>query len=342
MRLKRSISLLIWSILLRVDVSDAAPVNLNLKSGLLSRLLGNSSPKQSTSENIQGSSTATTTATAERQKGKVSLDLSGKYHCLVAGPAQHSAVEGAPIPLFQTGTVSKGWSPPSLIFSVGYNFSRAWYGATRLMTNLQWSYRSDDEATNISRPLTVNLQAERGLVESEDDYAAELGLSLKASAGQSPASLKLRFEQTCRQVTVVAPLHKRVSVVWRSIFPRLDVESLGHFHSRPFPCQKEDWWMPNLKINTAGRLTADNEVAFQTKNKRRVGVRLLFSRQLGWSAFGGAGGIIDDHLGTIMKLEVSGMDDRGESFSTLTMASVLERPMGSTQFILSHEQIHKK
>jgi hypothetical protein len=40
-------------------------------------------------------------------------------------------------------------------------------------------------------------------------------------------------------------------------------------------------------INTGGWLTGKNEVALAFDKKRRIGVRLMVSWQLGWSAFGG-------------------------------------------------------
>lgn len=347
----RFISLLFFSISLLVAQCEAARMNFNAKSGFLSRVLGNS-PKQTPPSSKPSTTTtagSTTTVSTERNsKGKVSLDLSGTFHCLVAGPTQQQHEGGTtPVPLLETGAISKGWSPPSLVFSVGYNFSHAWYGATRLLTKLQWSYRNKDD--NMSQqtagsPLTVNIQGEKGLLEP-NEYAAQVGLSLKSRSDKtSPPSLELRWEQTCQQVTIAAPIHKRVQVVWRSIFPTLQ-HSLHseNFLSSSIPAQnKEDWWMPNLKMNTAGRLTADNQVGFHLPNsnkRHRMGVRLLFSRQLGWSAFGDA---MDDHLGTVMKLQVTGTDDKSISFSTLTMQSILERPLASTHLTLSHEQFHKK
>ena len=336
MRSKRSVS---WLFLLatcfRLDLSDAAPINLNLKSGLLSRWMGKSSSPKNKAEESRDPSSSTATASTERSKGKrLLLDLSGIYHCLVVGPENNA--EGAPTPLYKTGTAKEGWSPPSLTFSVGYNFSQAWYGATGLLTNLQWSYRKNNDNLERTRsPLTVNIQGEKGLMEP-DDYAVQIGVSLKAMDWNSP-SLQFRWEANCKQVSVAAPLHKRVSVVWRSVFPTRQHES--HFASRSFPSFKDDWWIPNLKVNTAGRLTADNEVGFRVNNKRRVGVQLLLSRQLGWSAFGT--GVMDDHLGTVMKLQVTGTDDRRESFTTFTMESMLERPQDSTQLTFSHEQVHK-
>lgn len=324
---------------------DAAPVNLNVKSGFLSRILGNSSsrPKPSTSP-TSPSVSSTATLSEQRSKRKVSLDLSGKYHCLVAGPSLPTGnTEGPsePVPLFYSGTISKGWSPPSLVCSVGYNFSQAWYGATRLLTNLSWSYRNKESTAH--SPLTVHIQGEKDLL-NKDDYAAQVGLSLASSSPDtSPLSLQLRWEepQACKQVVMAAPLHKRIGVVWKSIFPtHQQQDSFTFFSSRLSPLNKEDWWIPNLKINTNGRLTSDNQVSFPLSRRRDVGIRLVFSRQLGWSAFGE---IMDDHLGTLVKLQVTAANVvGGASLSSATVTSVLEQPLDSTQLTLSHEQVYNR
>jgi hypothetical protein len=321
--------------------AGAQPINLNLKSGLLSRLLGDSSsPKRNSNERGGSSSSSSSSSTAaaapstESLKGKVSLDLSGQYHCLVAGPQEERKTQGTLIPLFGLGTVTKGWTPPSLILSIEYNFSRAWYGATRLLTNLQWLYRSDElETERSSSPFTINVKTEKGL-EEPGDYAAEVGVSWKA-LNRNPAHLEVRWEPSCGQVSVSVPLHKSLELVWRSILVQKK-PATGYFESR-FPSPTEDWWIPNLMMNTAGRLTAKNEVALAVNKKRRIGIRLMVSRQLGWSAFGGA--IVDDP-DTLLRLEVRGMDDRAESFSAAAMETVLERVRASTRWTLSHEQVH--
>jgi hypothetical protein len=64
-------------------------------------------------------------------------------------------------------------------------------------------------------------------------------------------------------------------------------------------------------INTGGGLTAKNEVALAFDKKRRIGVGLMVSRQLG-----PLGGMIVDNPDTLVRLEVRGMDNRVDSFST--------------------------
>lgn len=338
---------LVILLLLRAPTIDAAPVNLNVKSGLLSRLLGNNTPPPT--RNREQDSTTASTERPNSSKGKVSLDLSGTYHCLVAGPSsppQPNTVDGgrAPVPLIETGTFTKGWSPPSLTCSVGYNFSQAWYGACRLLTNLSWSYRRNDDDESSNTPLTINLQAEKGLLDENEEYAAEVGISLKTSSAHgmnNSPSIKLRWQQDdCKQVTVAAPLLNRVGIVWKSVFPSQESHFTTHQQSIP-PNNVPDWWIPNLKITTTGRLTADNQVGFALPDKRRMGFRLMLSRQVGWSAFGGTNTVMDDHLGTLMKLQLTTSDNQKTSFSSMTMTSVLERPIDSTQFTLSHEQVHR-
>jgi hypothetical protein len=222
-----------------------------------------------------------------------------------------------------------------LILSIEYNSSRAWYGAMQLSTNLQWSYRSHElkSETISGSPFIINVKMEKDL-EKSDEYAAEAGVSWKALNRNSP-HLAVRWEATCQQVTVSAPLHRRLELAWRSILvPKKP--ATRYFASR-LPAATDDWWIPNLMINTAGRLTAKNEFGLGMNRRRRTGIRLMISRQLGWSAFGG--GIADDQ-DTLMKLEVTGMDDRAESLSTLTVETVLERVWESTRWTLSHEQVH--
>jgi hypothetical protein len=171
-------------------------------------------------------------------------------------------------------------------------------------------------------------------VEKPGEYAAEVGMSWNAM-NRNPPHLTVRWEPTCGQVTVSAPLHRRLELAWRSILV-LEKPTTRYFASR-LPSSTEDWWIPNIMINTAGRLTAKNEFGLGMNRKRRMGVRLMISRQLGWSAFGG--GIADDQ-DTLVKLEVTGMNDREESFSTVTVETVLERVRESTRWTLSHEQLH--
>ena len=335
---RRSLWRFILFITLQGVLGAGAPINLNFKSGLLSRLLGNSPATEKDSGSFRDSGSATS---KERSKGRVSLDLSGCYHCLVAGPRTDPTVEGAPIPLFSSGVQTKGWSPPSLILSAQYNFSQAWYGATRLISSLQWSYQRDDpklaKNNKVAMPFTVKLKSEKGLTES-DDYAAELDVSWKGvDPDRNPPNLSLRWAPTCSQVAIAAPLLQRVDFVWKSLFLQRRPSS-GHFSSQFIPSPQEDWWIPILKINTAGRLTSRNQAGFLVGKKRRVGVRLVLSRQLGWSAFGGTP--ISDVQETLMRLEVTGMDDRAESFSTVTMETALERIRTSTHWTLTHEQVH--
>jgi hypothetical protein len=331
MRENRPWRLFLMMLCLHVTMTAGAqPINLNLKSGLLSRLLGDSS----NSNERFDSSSSTAASSRESLKGKVSLDLSGKYHCLVAGPQEQRKTQGTLIPLFGLGTTTKGWTPPSLILSIEYNFSRAWYGATRLLTDIQWSYRSDELETEPSEsPFTINVKTEKDL-EKPGEYAAEVGASWKA-LNRNPVHLAVRWEPSCGQVSASAPLHKRLELAWRCILLR-NKPTTGYFASR-FPSPSDDWWIPNLMINTGGRLTSKNEVALAFDKKRRIGVRLMVRRQLGWSAFGGA--IVDDP-DTLVRLEVRGMDDGAESFSTATMETVLERVRESTRWTLSHEQVH--
>ena len=319
---------------LHATISSGASINLNLKSGLLTRLLGEYSSNRNANDPVDPSSATAAAVSKEPTKGKVSLDLSGQYHCLIAGPRDNRGTKETLIPLFCLGTVTKGWTPPSLFLSIEYNFSRAWYGATRLLTNLQWSYQSHEIRTETSgSPFTINVKMEKDL-EKTDEYAAEVGLSLKAW-NRKPPHLAVRWEATCRQVMVSAPLHRCLELAWRSILlPKKPTTS--YFASR-LPAATEDWWIPNLMINTAGRLTSKNEFGLGMNKRRRMGVRLMIRRQLGWSAFGG--GISDDQ-NTLVKLEVTGMDDRAESLFTLTMEAVLERVLESTRWTLSHERVH--
>jgi len=317
----------------------AAPVNVNVKSGLLSRLLGSdthSSPKRNKPSPTSTLSGESSDAQNTDSKGKVSLDLSGTYHLLVAGPSSKTTTQG-PVPLVSTGNTETGWS---LTCSIGYNFSQAWYGATRLLTRLSWShYRTEP-----TKPLLVHVQAEKGLLET-NDYAGQVGISLASTASPSryPPSIHIRWEpKVGNQVTVAAPILNRVGLVWKSLFPTPQATT-PHYWLESIPTTNSpDWWIPTLKISTAGRLTADNHVGFAIpRQTKRLGLRLVLSRQVGWNAFGGQFPIHDNNEeGTLLKLKVTSADHG--SLSSLEMASILERPMDSTLLILSHEHIHLK
>jgi hypothetical protein len=120
-------------------------------------------------------------------------------------------------------------------------------------------------------------------------------------------------------------------MVWKSF---IKSHSTRNNDIPPSTTNTVDWWIPNLKISTSGRLTADT--VFE---KGKMGVRLLLSRQVGWSAFG-QHTIMDDNMGTLLKLQVTTCHNM-DSMSSIQFQSVLERPIESTQLLLSHDHVHK-
>jgi hypothetical protein len=236
-------------ITLFLTLASAAPINLNIKSSLLSRFLKN--------DDASGNSTAPS-------KSRVGLDLSGDYECLLWGRSTQS--DGR-IPLMQSVE-----APLALAVGVHYNFAKAWYGASMVTTRLQWENdRSGRSACFF--PSVLDFSAEQSL-SGPDVHSGKIGMRWK-----NDESVSIRLDQSGKALLQIqAPLHKRLLLVSKSSFHRFDgTSSLGHFNTR-IPKRKD--WLPDIELGTSGIISSINEIGVG-----RVGLRLMWSRSLGIFGF---------------------------------------------------------
>jgi len=147
-------------------VGAASPINVNLKSRLLSNALGNDDNDDDDDKGGGGDKKGASGKDEKKPKpsssnGGVSLDLSGRVDCCVLGGGGASGddsdgltvenpnhpVAGSRFvtPLFRYDALRRrrqeiGSPPlPSLFVGADYDFRKVWFGATRLVTTLAWS-----------------------------------------------------------------------------------------------------------------------------------------------------------------------------------------------------------
>jgi hypothetical protein len=278
--------------------ASAAPINLNIKSSLLSRFLKD--------DDSSGNSTAPS-------KSRVGLDLSGDYECLLWG---RSTQDDGRIPLIQI----EG-APLALAVGVHYNFAKAWYGASKLTTKLQWKNCLSGRSENLF-PSVLDFSADLS-VNPPVNHAGKIGMRWK-----NDESVSIRLDQSgSALLEIQAPVHKRLLLVSKSNFNRFDgTSSLGHFNTR-IPIRKD--WLPDIKLGTSGILSSRNEIGVG-----RVGLRLMWSRSLG--IFGFDNGYERE---TRIHLEVSTIDRLGQLCTSLKVETTMEEPKESLHVTFIHESI---
>jgi len=140
--------LVVQSLLSLPSAVHAAGVRLNLKSAVLSNLLG--IPQDTDESNDKGSSWGATNASQKNAASRdrpagskknepvqkkdpdlLRLDLSGNIQCQLVGPTTATSQ-----PLFVTEPYSSSQLLPRVTLSADYDFSKRWYGATRLLASV--------------------------------------------------------------------------------------------------------------------------------------------------------------------------------------------------------------
>jgi hypothetical protein len=286
---------------------SAAPINLNIKSSFLSRLLKQTDDSQHTNG----------------KKSVVGLDLSGEYDCLLWGGASE---DGTKIPLLQRDN-----SPVLLSLGVHYNIRTIWYGITKGLIRLQYNTTRWSSKTLCSNFLPAILQvvAETSTIPTtQQDSATTIGMQWK---NEGSASVRMDTHGKA-QLQLQVPVHKRICLISKSNYLLRNHEtiapwsSLGHYNSR-IPKQRD--WLPDIQLGTSGILSSRHDIAFG-----RVGLRLTWSRSLGVFGF-------DTHdAGTTIKLQVSTIDRLGHMCTSLNVDAILEQPRDSLHFTVLHESIH--
>lgn len=230
------ILLLFFAVVVPVALGAAAgpPVNLNIR-------------RATATPNGAVSTSATAGQGPSKQWGGVSLDLTGEFSCHVSSPDDGGSIGDFEdkVPLFRLGSNRHQGRRvprvPTVHIGGRYDFSKAWYGVTRVFGSLSWHGRrtngieaNHDEVessgstfalermrTNLSR-CTMTIRAEKDIMEPNDN-AIQLCLKKKLDSKDEPyqtiaPSLTLRVENShvagdSASVALRTPIHPRLDVV---------------------------------------------------------------------------------------------------------------------------------
>lgn len=313
-------------------------------------------------------------------KARVAVDLSGNFDVNVLGPILQGGKEdiesvfelGQP-PLFRCGTSR---SIPQLHVGGHYDFSKAWYGLTRIMASLHLQSRRfknmyehptrrshNDNSVRVPQPIwgeriNVYVQAERGL-KHNSDYSSHIVFETTndAPSGSQPVmTCSARFDSDNPSPSIsmhfASRLHRLVNVVVKStvLFTTLrrksyfrnlssdDVLSptLDHFDSR-LPSHSSDQWIPNLRVNTAGELLAKSEIGRFQLRDLNTGVRFMVRKQLDWSS-----GVMWPDSDTNVRIELIGLNQNGNALTSLILDGPLERWISECQMSITLENVCRR
>ena len=237
-------SLLFSALAIPVALGAAGPpINLNIRRATAATdshatNTDDAGPDASTAAAGRGPST--------KQWGGVSLDLAGECSCHVSSPdgGENSGDSEDKIPLFRLGSNrNQGRRVPSVHIGGRYDFSRAWYGVTRVFGSLSWHGRriagiaangevesagsSSATITTLQRMkdnwsrCTMTLRAEKDIL-IPNDNAIQFSLKKRLDSNNEPyqsipPSLTLRVDSgvagDSASVAIRTPIHPRLDIV---------------------------------------------------------------------------------------------------------------------------------
>lgn len=237
-------SLLFSALAIPVAVGAAGPpINLNIR-----RAAAPTDSHGSTNTDDAGPDTSTVAGRGQstKQWGGVSLDLTGEFSCLVSSPDGGESSGGSEdkIPLFRLGSNrNQGRRVPSVHIGGRYDFSRAWYGVTRVFGSLSWHGQrvagmaangevesagsSSTTITTLQRMkdnwsrCTMTLRAEKDIL-IPNDNAIQFSLKKRLDSNNEPyqsipPSLTLRVDSgvagDSASVAIRTPIHPRLDIV---------------------------------------------------------------------------------------------------------------------------------
>ena len=277
-------------------VALSAPIQINLKSSLLSHYL----------KDRDSSSNNTTT-----NKSLVGLDLSGDYECWLWGHGEYRQRT----PLFLSRH-----SPYALAVGIHYNFAHAWYGATKLLSRIQWNQNTNAKLNLL--PAMMELTAEYAL--SSHETATTIALQWN---NEQCASIRMEPSSGKAQCLLQFPLHQRLLLQYKSNrwFQEETVATLGYYNHK-IPSRQD--WLPDVTLGTSGVLSSRHNVALG-----RLGLRLMLSRSFGVNKD------TDDDATTKMQLQLSSIDQCGQQCTSIQMDTTVEHPMESLHCCILLESI---
>jgi hypothetical protein len=349
---------LIWTILWVVCIESAdAVVKINLKSSLLTKLLGGDRPAADGGEDLDNGVAAQPQKSAVKERlssDLVQLDLSGRIHSHIIGPlpilperqnsmsTYDSGREESSRPLFWVPA-----SPVSVFLSTDYDFSKRWYGARRLLATLRWrkqpSFVPPGGIPFARRmaPAQLDLVGERGL--EAGDHAGEVALQWGSDEENGwlvkPGVRARLTDSGDASVSLTLPLEKKRLLCELNVINGKQLAPARHRTSTTSTDDDMDtWWIPDLSINALGHLKSRNEVSFPSPLKQyydgNFGARLVVRRRLGWSVLGMA---TDQEPETWLRLDLSCTDAACRYSTTARLSAQLERLRSTAQVSLCQD-----
>jgi len=247
------------------------PINLNIRrkaATTSTNTAGSGAPPPTSTQSSSASATDEKKDISRgNQWGGVALDLAGEFSCHVASPRDTSDLESdGRMPLFRLGRSADGTGSrnenrngriPSIHVGGRYDFSKVWYGATRIFGSLSWhgqrvrgvdhvnvsANAGTDDYPSTQTPLavqrmrdnlsrcTITFRTEKDILKPQDG-AAQLCLKKRLDRNDEPyssvsPSLTLRVETNAAgdstSVALRTPIHRRVDIISKStVFLGLD------------------------------------------------------------------------------------------------------------------------
>lgn len=168
----------------------------------------------------------------------------------------------------------------------------------------------------------------------------------------------------CVVLDVQAPAGRRIGIVSRTSFPfegegedkSLYRDRLIRRLSSEIPSKRWDGmrgsWMPEVSVTGGGKLTALGGMGFGkqqwprrfesdtvSKSNCRFGLRFTISRNLSWNMLGITQNDDEDDGRTQLRLEICGINSKGNSYNSVMVDALLEEILQSTRVTLFHNHI---
>lgn len=305
--------------------------------------------------------------TNDLQKGHLHLDFAGRIETHVSGSPAHD--DSRP-PLMQAPDYL-----PSILCAADYDFSKRWYGATRFSTTLRFFCGQSrrlpaakgrilipDEAvmekqtwlrtisklfpTNARlsnlRPTSFDITREQGLtggINSSVVVACRWQSDVDIAASNPGSVVQIRtVDVGSTSATIAVPFCRWFR--WECSLSngcKLSVNSFGSKTGSPnVSLEKDDWWIPNVRVDALGQMESKNEVCLPAPMGGQFGLRLTLSRRLNWSALGFLGDSTSEPETTHVRLDIQGLGADCRFATIASMMSQLERPLAAAQLVVRH------
>jgi hypothetical protein len=265
---------------------------------------------------------------------------------------------------------------PSVYVSADYDFTKCWYGVTRIGTSVQFPIKhvtstlqskGETIGSNLNNfqlqtptflstwigklsvlsPSRIDLTQERELLGSEHDSTDTISCrwSRLLSIGTMPnerdaMTVQLTKSAGPSMAAISIPIHSRIRLNCRLFMARILPMSSLHKEGNVEASDNEidnDWWIPDVCIDALGLMESKNRLLF---DKDRVGVFLSIRRRLNWSALGLLSSSNDydaDAEQTRIRFQVKHFSPT--VLSMIEISSHLEQPLRSASLLLQQDRV---